>query len=132
MSTSQQADEYEHKKQLRAAVKQREEEIRDAREAERARIEKMNEDMCVLTTFSYHCYPSHLKTYLLSPAYVSPALRDRYLMRVREKELAIQKREKEVSKMEKVEMQLIQKLKNTQQLQQRAFFELESALNGSS
>ncbi len=53
-------------------------------------------------------------------------------MRVREKELAIQKREKEVSKMEKVEMQLIQKLKNTQQLQQRAFFELESALNGSS
>lgn len=45
---NQQADEFEHKKQLRAAVKQREEDIREARENERARIEKMNEEMCVL------------------------------------------------------------------------------------
>lgn len=53
-----------------------------------------------------------------------------YLRRVQEKELATRKKEKVVSKMEKVEMQLIQKLKNTQQLQQRAFYELENALNG--
>jgi hypothetical protein len=32
--------------------------------------------------------------------------------------------------LEKVEMKLIQKLRNTQQLQQQAFHELESALNG--
>jgi hypothetical protein len=51
-------------------------------------------------------------------------------MRVQEKEQAARRKEKEVARMEKVEMQLIQKLKNTQQLQQRAFFELESALNG--
>jgi hypothetical protein len=53
-----------------------------------------------------------------------------YLMRVQEKELAARRKEREVSRMEKVEMQLIQKLKNTQQLQQRAFYELENALNG--
>ena len=46
------------------------------------------------------------------------------------KKEATRKKEKEVSRMEKVEMQLIQKLKNTQQLQQQAFKELENALNG--
>ena len=35
-----------------------------------------------------------------------------------------------LSSLEKVEMKLIQKLRNTQQLQQQAFHELESALNG--
>lgn len=83
---------------MHSAVKTKEEQIRQAREAERARVEKMNEDM--------------------------------YLMRVQEKELAARRKEREVSRMEKVEMQLIQKLKNTQQLQQRAFYELENALNG--
>jgi hypothetical protein len=95
---TQQAEEFQQKKDLRAAVKNREEDIRLAREAERARIEKMNEDM--------------------------------YMMRVQEKEAATRRKEREVSRMEKVEMQLIQKLKNTQQLQQRAFYELENALNG--
>ena len=55
---------------------------------------------------------------------------DMYLERVREKELAARRKQKEVGRMEKMEMQLIQKLKNTQQLQQRAFYELENALNG--
>jgi len=63
-------------------------------------------------------------------ARVERANEDEYLRRVREKELAARRKEKAVAKMEKVEMQLIQKLKNTQQLQQRAFYELENALNG--
>ena len=54
----------------------------------------------------------------------------KYNERVKARELATRKKEKEVSRMEKVEMQLIQKLKNTQQLQQQAFKELENALNG--
>jgi len=54
----------------------------------------------------------------------------KYLARVREKEIEARRKEKEVSKLEKVEMQLIQKLKNTQQLQQQAFQELENALSG--
>jgi hypothetical protein len=56
--------------------------------------------------------------------------KEMYEKRVHEKMLATRRKEKEVSKMEKMEMQLIQKLKNTQQLQQRAFYELENALNG--
>ena len=56
---------------------------------------------------------------------------EKYLERVREKEKAIKKKEKMVSKMEREEMKLIQKLKNTQQLQQRAFYELDNALNAS-
>jgi len=40
------------------------------------------------------------------------------------------KREKEVVKMERIEMQLIQKLKKTQVMQQQAFEDLEQALNG--
>jgi len=92
------AEEYEQKKEKRAIVKKREDDIRLAREAERAKIERKNEN--------------------------------EYLTRVKEKELATKKKEKQVAKMEKVEMQLIQKLKNTQQLQQRAFYELENALNG--
>ena len=39
-------------------------------------------------------------------------------------------REKEVVRMERVEMQLIQKLKKTQIIQQQAFEDLEQALNG--
>ena len=45
-----------------------------------------------------------------------------------EKETAA--REKEVVKMERTEMQLIQKLKKTQVMQQQAFEDLEQALNG--
>ncbi len=47
---------------------------------------------------------------------------DMYMLRVQEKESATRRKEREVSRMEKVEMQLIQKLKNTQQLQQRVSF----------
>ena len=54
----------------------------------------------------------------------------KYNQRVKDREVATRKKEKEVSRMERVEMQLIQKLKNTQQLQQQAFQELENALNG--
>ena len=46
------------------------------------------------------------------------------------KQSETRRKEKQVSKMEKIEMQLIQKLRNTQQLQQQAFHELEGALNG--
>jgi hypothetical protein len=65
-----------------------------------------------------------------SRADVERANEETYLLRVQEKELETRRKEKQVTKMEKLEMQLIQKLKNTQQLQQRAFYELENALNG--
>lgn len=94
----QQAEDYNAKREMRSAVKKREEDFRLAKQAEQMRVEKLNEDM--------------------------------YLERVREKELAARRKQKEVGRMEKMEMQLIQKLKNTQQLQQRAFYELENALNG--
>mmetsp|Transcript_11330 Transcript_11330/g.26218 ORF Transcript_11330/g.26218 Transcript_11330/m.26218 type:complete len:231 (+) Transcript_11330:126-818(+) len=53
-----------------------------------------------------------------------------YLRRVKTKHTETRRKEKQVTNLEKVEMKLIQKLRNTQQLQQQAFHELESALNG--
>ena len=53
-----------------------------------------------------------------------------YDSRVEAEEAETKVREKEVGKMERIEMALIQQLKNTQVIQQQAFEQLESALNG--
>ena len=53
-----------------------------------------------------------------------------YEERVADEELATAEQEKQVAKMERMEMQLIQKLKKTQIIQQQAFEDLEHALNG--
>jgi len=53
-----------------------------------------------------------------------------YLNRVKREHTIAKRRERQVQKMEKMEMQLIQKLKNTQDIQQKAFQELDGALNG--
>ena len=54
----------------------------------------------------------------------------KYDRRVEAEEVETKVREKEVGKMERIEMALIQQLKNTQVIQQQAFEQLESALNG--
>ena len=53
-----------------------------------------------------------------------------YASRVEAEAVETKVREKEVGKMERIEMALIQQLKNTQVIQQQAFEQLESALNG--
>jgi hypothetical protein len=58
------------------------------------------------------------------------ANRDHYDGKVHAEERETRAREGEVAKMERIEMALIQQLKNTQVIQQQAFSELESALNG--
>ena len=56
--------------------------------------------------------------------------RKAYERKVKEEEKATLLREKEVARMEREEMKLIQKLKKTQVMQQQAFEDLENALNG--
>ena len=56
--------------------------------------------------------------------------RKAYERKVKEEERATLLREKEVARMEREEMKLIQKLKKTQVMQQQAFEDLENALNG--
>ena len=51
-----------------------------------------------------------------------------YEVKIKKEEDEAIRREKEVLKMEKLEMELIQQLKNTQMLQQSALNDLESAL----
>ncbi len=106
-----------HEKQLiRAEVRSQQAEEYQQRREMRAAVKKREEDIRLNRE--------------AERARIEKSNEDMYLMRVQEKESVIRRKEKEVSKMEKIEMQLIQKLKNTQQLQQRAFFELENALNG--
>merc|ERR1711959_783188 len=56
--------------------------------------------------------------------------RKAYERKVKDEEKATLLREKEVARMEREEMKLIQKLKKTQVMQQQAFEDLENALNG--
>lgn len=56
--------------------------------------------------------------------------KDRALERVKIEEESIRKHEAEVNEMERVELDLIQRLRNTQHLQKQAFEELEAALCG--
>ena len=56
--------------------------------------------------------------------------RKAYERKGKEEEKATLLREKEVARMEREEMKLIQKLKKTQVMQQQAFEDLENALNG--
>ena len=58
------------------------------------------------------------------------ANRKAYEKKVREEEEGTVAREREVAHMEREEMKLIQKLKKTQVMQQQAFEDLETALNG--
>mmetsp|Transcript_13611 Transcript_13611/g.17933 ORF Transcript_13611/g.17933 Transcript_13611/m.17933 type:complete len:245 (+) Transcript_13611:207-941(+) len=52
-----------------------------------------------------------------------------YECKVKQQHFESRQKEKEVEKLERIEMELIQKLKSTQLLQQNAYSELESALN---
>lgn len=56
--------------------------------------------------------------------------KERAMEKVRAEEDLIRKRETEVQEMERMELELIQRLRNTQHLQKQAFEELEAALTG--
>ncbi|KAF1327118.1 hypothetical protein FI667_g7963, partial [Globisporangium splendens] len=56
--------------------------------------------------------------------------KERAMEKVRAEEDLIRKREMEVQEMERMELELIQRLRNTQHLQKQAFEELEAALTG--
>lgn len=57
--------------------------------------------------------------------------KERAEKQIQEEETKARKKQIQVEKMEKMELQLIEKLKKTQTLQQKAYKELESALGSS-
>lgn len=68
---------------------------------------------------------------LLHRQEVEKLTKERATEKVRAEEELARKRETEVHEMERIELELIQRLRNTQHLQKQAFEELEAALTGS-
>ncbi|CAK4071307.1 unnamed protein product [Aphanomyces euteiches] len=97
----------EHKKrlELEEAVRRREDVLKQENQLKRARQAKQME--------------------------VERANKERAESIIRREEQAYHEKEMEVQEMERLEMELIQRLRNTQHLQKQAYEELENALSGS-
>ncbi|GAB9472940.1 hypothetical protein Gpo141_00010105 [Globisporangium polare] len=68
---------------------------------------------------------------LLHKAEIEKLTKERASEKIRAEEDLIRQRETEMQEMERMELELIQRLRNTQHLQKQAFEELEAALTGS-
>jgi hypothetical protein len=67
---------------------------------------------------------------MLQKQEIEKITRERAMEKVRAEEESIRKHEADVHEMERIELEMIQRLRNTQHLQKQAFEELEVALSG--
>lgn len=110
------------------------EEVRQQRQENRAEVKLQQQQLIQMKQEKRALIKQHEEEMRIARELSKKELEDKnsaaYHSRVRKQEIAARRREKEVQKMEKMEMQLIQKLKNTHDIQQKAFQELDGALNG--